>query len=477
MEKKKNLYAWIVIGLVLFGAVSCSSKIAPITGGPEDEVIKQQVLEQIAEEVEKESTLTKEIILKPVKDGDVKYTKKDTMNYSLYIEYFKQENYPDAYKYWRRLFKDAPAFNIGLYVNGEKMIGNFIENAADDNIKSAWVDTLMTLYDQRIEYFDQKGFVLGKKGTDLFLNRFTDFEKAYTILSESITLEGDNSEPTTVYYYLYAASYMFKYKKIDTDKFLEIFENAMNISENNVKLEKNVDTWNEVVDNMLKIVGPLLPEDVLLPFADKKYDLIKDNAKKLKLYIDVMVINQYVNNDVFYKFVKRKLEISEPTSDEYYNLGIIDYNKGKYESAISNYKKAIELEESVDKQAKYYMNLAASYDKAGNNSSARSSALKAAELNPSDPTPYLFIGNLYSTSAITCGTSDFEKQSVYWIAVDMYKKAQARGSSEAAGIISQLEQAYPTKEEAFYQDPPVKEGQTINIGCWINGTTTARFIK
>ena len=129
---------------------------------------------------------------------------------------------------------------------------------------------------------------------------------------------------------------------------------------------------------------------------------------------------------------------------------------------------------NIDK-AKYYMSLAEAQRKAGSLSAARSSARKSASLNPNDGTPYIFIGDLYASSSPNCGGSTFEKKAVYWIAVDQYYIARSKGDENASSRIIKYSQHFPTKEESFYQEPPVKDGADYSIGCWINATTKARF--
>ena len=42
---------------------------------------------------------------------------------------------------------------------------------------------------------------------------------------------------------------------------------------------------------------------------------------------------------------------------------------------------------------------------------------------------YLLIGNLYASSANNCGTSQFEKRAIYWLAAKEAKKASAVDAS------------------------------------------------
>ena len=83
---------------------------------------------------------------------------------SLYIEFFKQKNYNDAIVGWRQAVEICPKSRKSLYINGSKMYKSFIKEEKDPAKRDLLVDTLLALYDKRIENFGQEGYVLGEKG-------------------------------------------------------------------------------------------------------------------------------------------------------------------------------------------------------------------------------------------------------------------------------------------------------------------------
>ena len=88
-------------------------------------------------------------------------------NYSLYSEYYKQKNYDDAIKFWRKSIKCCPKLSKSQYVHGSKMYKQFIKKEEDADKKLVLLDTLLWVYDKRIEHFGQKCYVLGRKGSDM----------------------------------------------------------------------------------------------------------------------------------------------------------------------------------------------------------------------------------------------------------------------------------------------------------------------
>ena len=76
----------------------------------------------------------------------------------------------------------------------------------------------------------------------------------------------------------------------------------------------------------------------------------------------------------------------------------------------------------------------------------------------------------------SCGANEFENKAVYWLAIDVYKKAKSIDASLTAMVankIASYSKRYPDKETAFFHG--YQNGQNYTVGCWINRTTTIRL--
>ncbi|MDR2938277.1 MAG: hypothetical protein LBU92_04990, partial [Prevotellaceae bacterium] len=70
---------------------------------------------------------------------------------------------------------------------------------------------------------------------------------------------------------------------------------------------------------------------------------------------------------------------------------------------------------------------------------------------------------------------DFEKRTVYWVAVDCYEKAKQVDPSlteTADKYIVVYKQYYPSKEDIFFYN--FERGQAYTLNCWINEKTSIR---
>ncbi len=82
-------------------------------------------------------------------------------NLSMYGEFYKQKDYKSAMEPWKILYTKYPKSTLNVYIHGANMYENYIANAGTKVEKQHMVDSLMKLYDRRIRFFNQKGYVLG----------------------------------------------------------------------------------------------------------------------------------------------------------------------------------------------------------------------------------------------------------------------------------------------------------------------------
>ena len=83
------------------------------------------------------------------------------------------------------------------------------------------------------------------------------------------------------------------------------------------------------------------------------------------------------------------------------------------------------------------------------------------------------LGNIYIAGAKTCG-DDFEKSTVYWVAVDAFRKAlfDENTKDRASKSINTYSKYFPAKETCFFKG--VEAGKSHTVECWINKTTIVR---
>jgi tetratricopeptide (TPR) repeat protein len=392
-------------------------------------------------------------------------------NLSLFREYYKQKNYVDALIPWRWTFNNCPKSSGNIYKNGPKIFKERIKN--DNENKSAYVDTIMTIYDQRIQYFGKEGYVLGLKGYDLIGLDKSRTKEALAYLQKSIDLEGNNSSVQAVYGYMKA---MVSLEKLGNKTKADVLGAYAIVSEiidynivNESKATKNFVKYSEKVEDLFT---PYANCDDLVILFSAKFDPATEDISFLKRVTKVLE-NKNCNSEKLFFDASVRLYQLDPSASSADKMAKMSIAKSQYSDAIEFAKKAIEMEELRNQKAIYYLGLADAYRNSGSFSLARSAVYSALELRSGWGEAYLNLGNIYISGTKNCG-SDFEKRTVYWVAVDAFRKALSDENTKirASKSINTYSKQFPTKEICFFNG--VEAGKSHNIGCWINKSTIAR---
>ena len=135
-------------------------------------------------------------------------------NYAIYRNEYNQKNYEEALKSWRKVFNNCPDFNQYTFTNGVKMYQYMIKQ--DKENKISYLDTIMLIYDTRIQYFGNKEKIFGDKGSDLLKYDPDRFIEAYEMMKMSLEFTGNSTKPTVLVSYFKSTTmlaYKFVYQK------------------------------------------------------------------------------------------------------------------------------------------------------------------------------------------------------------------------------------------------------------------------
>ena len=408
------------------------------------------------------------------------------MNLSLYTEFYKQwkssgyknASVKDAIGPWRKVYQTCPGARLGTYVDGVKMYTYYINKAKDEAKRNAYIDTLMMLYDSRIEYFGKEGYVLGRKGVDLYSLRLADYEEAYNILKRSVELDGNDSYPDVIVFYMRATKKMIDEGKASEDLIFDNYELASQIIEANLATsdEKNRPNWENAKGNIDLTFEPFATCEAIIKIYSPKF---KENPEDLKMLkkLTKLLDKKKCTEDPLYFDATVKLYELEPSPESAFLIGKMMMKNKEYEKAIDYLKEGEKLESSDDR-ADAYLFIAECYRTMKNYSPARSYAYKSLEERPEDGNPYIMIGDMYAASNNICGDNDLAKKAVYWVAVDKYYKAKQvdpKVAEVADDRIRSYSIYFPPKEDIFFHN--LNEGDEYLVECWINEKTRIRAAK
>ena len=402
--------------------------------------------------------------------------------YSLYREYYKAKDYTEALKHWRYVYKNAPAARKSPFIDGAKMIEAQIKaNKENKELKSSYVDTLLSLYDRRIECHGEEGKVLGMKAAKMLKYRSkTHLMQVIGDFKKSVEIEGPKSKSQVLGNYFKAITIAVKKDSVSKEEAFDVYLTIMPLVEENLanasdKIKASYEkTRGKIEEGLKKIIADC--SEAKLAFEDS-YKKRPDDPKLWKAIFSIYRnLGEECTKDPIFNEVAVKL--FDQDSVAIYAI-VVALNASDASTAKKYFDLAIESEEDVEKKASYAMKYAKfAKDKLGSLSVARSYALKAASIRTDWGEPYLFVGDLYAGSGKACGPgTGFQSQVVVWPALDMWNKAKSV-DPECSGRANKKIQSYngfmPSKQDCF-MNGITQEGQSFKVDCWINTTTTVRF--
>ncbi len=396
-------------------------------------------------------------------------------NYSLYREYFRQGDIERALPYWRIMFDEFPNFNRNIYINGEAIFNQMIEEEDDAERRAELLDSAMLMFDQRMEYFEDEANVYGRKG--IFYLRHNDIiEEAgpgYEALGKAIELGNMSSPVVTLYMHVTVAK--FRADLLDNN---EVINTYLDLTD---RINHAIDAAdNENLLEALDLVEELFAESGAAD-CDALIDIFADRVKEspddeglISMVNELLDDGGCTESDLFYYTTERLHEL-DPSARSAMNLARMYRSIEDFDRVIEFLYEAIELEEDNANKSRYYLELAEITNRRENNpQKVREYARLAIDNDDSNGHAYMLIGQLY-VDASDCFDDDFESQTRYWAAVDQFIKAKNADpsiASTADKYIEAYEARFPDGETLFFHG--YEEGEPYTVGCWINERTRIR---
>jgi len=399
------------------------------------------------------------------------------MHLSLYREFYKQKNFDDAIPHWRWVFQNCPLASQNLYIDGSKIVGYMIGNSNDASSRDKLIDTLMMVYEQRIQYFGREGFVRGRQALELNSYRPNDTLKVYQLLKRSVALEGTNSDPLVFTSYFVINDLLVKGNRFPSDSLVNAYDELSEITDQSLEENMNdsvkFNAWTVVKASLEAVFEPYATCDQLIRIYTKKFESSPNDTTLLKKITRMLDKKDCTKSDLFFQATENLHKLI-PTGQSAYLMGMMYLKKEDNNGAESYFLESIPLVEDAQKSKIFYFLAVINFEKK-NYSAARSNALKSLAINPNDGKCYILIGDMYAASASACGSDEISERASYWTAVDKYQKAKQVDPSvtdDANAKIATYSRHFPTQERLFFHD--IKVGSSYSVGCWINEVTTVR---
>ena len=405
---------------------------------------------------------------------------------SYYEEYYKQKNYDSAIPNWRKAYELCPVTSrYKILQDGTTLMRYLIKkNELNPSYKASLVDSLMVIYQKRIEFWPKyKKNTLNYYATDMYNYMMDKPDELYKGLSNVFSELKSETDLKIFPIYMKVTCDLYKDNKLNPEEVISTYETLLaylgeiNTEGNEIK-EKLIKKTTEDIESLF-IASQVASCENLIALFTPRFEADPQNLELAKTIASMLAkAGECTDNDLFINTMGLWYS-QEPSASAAYMLYKLHSSRNDLDVAFKYLDEAIASEETdADTDAGYYYEIAAISFKNSNNAKAIEAANKAISLSDLyDGKAYMLIGTIWSS--VKCSGNDIEQRAKYWVATDYMVKAKNADPSLAEdcnNYISQFKVYFPQTAEAFMYD--ITDGQSYTVSCGgMNATTKVRTQK
>ena len=213
---------------------------------------------------------------------------------SYYTEYYKQKNYDSALPNWRKAYSLCPpTARYSMLSDGTTLLRNLItKNAKDPVYRAKLVDSLMTIYDQRVEFWPKYAVSsLNNKALDMYNYIKNDPERLYAGLNAVVEQTKEKTRANIFLFQLNTAIDLFREGTIDAEQVINIYENAVKylamMTPKNDTEKRSIEKTVEDVESLF-ITSQVASCDNLIALFGPRYEADPQNLDLAKNIVRMM---------------------------------------------------------------------------------------------------------------------------------------------------------------------------------------------
>ena len=389
------------------------------------------------------------------------------------------KEYKAAAGYLKQLLEQAPKGAQGIYTNGIKLYKTLINTAKTDEQRNVYIDSLMIVYDVRLQAFADhsrygKAYILDRKAREYLTYKPEDREGVRKIFTEAIAAtEEKNGKADQELVAIYFSNLCEDYKNnlVDAtsviseyDRFSPLFEGAEGAA---------ADLKNQF-DTAFGASGAASCENLESLFSKKLAEKPEDEAL-LGQAVSLMS-RANCNSDFFFNTAEKFYSI-KPSSETALFLAQGFQGRGEFDKAMKYLNEALAAESDNAERAKLYVRIGLISIQTGDHANAMNAAKEIKAIDSENGYAPYIMGQCYAATA----NGDFTAQAGYWAAYDAMNQAVELLGSEPAiqeaakKMASAYRGSFPTKEECFFNEVSSGARYTITKGYASGVSTTVRY--
>ena len=418
---------------------------------------------------------------KYAKWGETPEERKDNMLASSYLkEETANRNFNSAARYLQLLLEKCPSASETIYVNGVKLYKDKINRAESLAEKKMFVDSLLFLYDVRIENFGNhpkrgRVYLLERKAREYLTYKGDDREGVAEAFETAIAAQAQVGAVSPEVVAIYFKNLCDDYQNdiVDAMTIVNTYDAYAQYFDN---IAPEQQEYKDQFEQCFGLSGAASCENLEAIFSKK----VADNPEDTKLVEQAFKLMSRANcSSDFFFALGEKHYANKPSSEVAMLLAQGFQNIKNFDKANQYLREALAVETVAAEREKLYVRIGI-LDMSMNNFAAAVEAFREAQaINPENAHAPFFLAQCYVNGAKGC--SGLQKDAIYWVAYDLIQKALPLlevSDPERVDAAKQLAVAYraafPTSEECFFNEVADGSSFTVNCGFAQGVSTTVR---
>ena len=418
---------------------------------------------------------------KYAKWGETPEERKDNMLASSYLkEETANRNFNSAARYLQLLLEKCPSASETIYVNGVKLYKDKINRAESLAEKKMFVDSLLFLYDVRIENFGNhpkrgRVYLLERKAREYLTYKGDDREGVAEAFETAIAAQAQVGAVSPEVVAIYFKNLCDDYQNdiVDAMTIVNTYDAYAQYFDN---IAPEQQEYKDQFEQCFGLSGAASCENLEAIFSKK----VADNPEDAKLVEQAFKLMSRANcSSDFFFALGEKHYANKPSSEVAMLLAQGFQNIKNFDKANQYLREALAVETVAAEREKLYVRIGI-LDMSMNNFAAAVEAFREAQaINPENAHAPFVLAQCYVNGAKGC--SGLQKDAIYWVAYDLIQKALPLlevSDPERVDAAKQLAVAYraafPTSEECFFNEVADGSSFTVNCGFAQGVSTTVR---
>lgn len=391
------------------------------------------------------------------------------------------KDYAAATVNFQQLLNNCPGASMNTFTRGTTLYKNRINRSRNLDEKRRLIDSLMIIYDLRIQYFGDdlkygRDYILDLKARDVNKYCSSDRELLRSTLKSAvdaaITANTVKLDIAAMYFKSLCDDFAFD-DNITSVMVLEEYERLAPYFE--TAADEAALANKKMFEDSFADSGAAKCEN-LEPMFKEKIAANPDDAELLAKAVGLMS-RANCSSDFYFEITERYHALN-PSSETALFLAQSFQGRGEHGKALKYLREALGVEVDPAKKESLYVQIALIELSANNYSEAASAARSLRSINPQNGYSYFVLGQCYASSACADNVGGASK---YWAAYDAMSRAvellghEPTVQSAARRLAGSYRSGFPTQETCFFAELSAGMGYTVQCGFAKGQSTTVRY--